>query len=49
MSHFTTVETKITDLVCLERALKDLGYAFSRGENNRPPEVTTRRMGMIDW
>lgn len=29
MSHFTTVETKIKDLVTLKLALKDLGYAFS--------------------
>ncbi len=32
MSHFTTVETKIKDLVCLKQALKDLGYAFSEAE-----------------
>jgi len=32
MSHFTTVETKIKDLVCLKKALKDLGYAFSEAE-----------------
>lgn len=28
MSHFTTVETKINDLVCLKEALKDLGLGF---------------------
>ena len=28
MSHFTTVETKINDLVCLKRALEDLGLLF---------------------
>lgn len=32
MSHFTTVETKIKDLVALERALKDLGYDFAKAE-----------------
>lgn len=32
MSHFTTVETKIKDLVCLKQALKDLGYEFSEAE-----------------
>lgn len=32
MSHFTTVETKIKDLVCLKAALKDLGYAFEEAE-----------------
>jgi hypothetical protein len=28
LSHFTTVETKINDLVCLKRALEDLGLLF---------------------
>lgn len=32
MSHFTTVETKIHDLICLELALKDLNYAYSKAE-----------------
>ena len=32
MSHFTAVETKITDLICLELALKDLGYAYTKAE-----------------
>ncbi len=32
MSHFTTVETKIKDLVCLKAALKDLGYEFAEAE-----------------
>ena len=32
MSHFTTVQTQIHDLVCLREALKDLGYAFSEAE-----------------
>jgi hypothetical protein len=32
MSHFTTVETKIKDLVCLKAALKDLGYEFVEAE-----------------
>jgi hypothetical protein len=32
MSHFTTVETKIKDLVALELALKDLGYTFTHAE-----------------
>lgn len=35
MSHFTTVETKIHDLVALELALKDLGYAFTVAEENQ--------------
>ncbi len=29
MSHFTAVKTKIKDLACLVRALKDLNYEFS--------------------
>jgi hypothetical protein len=29
MSHFTTVKTKINDLLCLKRALKDLNIAFT--------------------
>ncbi len=32
MSHFTKVETKIKDLVCLKKALKDLGYEFTEAE-----------------
>lgn len=32
MSHFTTVETKIKDLVALKAALKDLGYDFTENE-----------------
>ena len=32
MSHFTTVETKIKDLVALKAALKDLGYEFEHNE-----------------
>jgi hypothetical protein len=35
MSHFTTVETKITDLVALELALKDLNYAFTKAEEHQ--------------
>lgn len=32
MSHFTNVQTKIKDLVCLKAALKDLGYEFTEAE-----------------
>lgn len=35
MSHFTSVKTKIKDLICLERALKDLGYDFSVATNEQ--------------
>ena len=32
MSHFTTVQTKIHDIVCLKLALKDLGLAFTEAQ-----------------
>jgi hypothetical protein len=32
MSHFTTVQTKIHDMVCLREVLKDLGYAFTEAQ-----------------
>ncbi len=32
MSHFTTVQTQIKDLVALKAALKDLNYAFTEAE-----------------
>ena len=35
MSHFTSVKTKIKDLVCLQRALKDLGYAYSEASEEQ--------------
>lgn len=35
MSHFATVETKINDLVCLKRALEDLGLAFEEATANQ--------------
>jgi len=35
MSHFTTVETKINDLVCLKRALEDIGLLFEEGSQNQ--------------
>ena len=37
MSHFTKVQTKIKDLVCLRKALVDLGYEFA--ENTAGVEV----------
>lgn len=39
MSHFTTVETKINDLVCLKRALEDLGLAFEEATENQMATV----------
>lgn len=30
MSHFTTVETRISDLACLTRALDDLGLRYEK-------------------
>ncbi|HIN86895.1 MAG TPA: DUF1257 domain-containing protein [Myxococcales bacterium] len=35
MSHFTTVKTKINDLVCLKRALKDLDIAFTEASQEQ--------------
>ena len=35
MSHFTTVETKINDLVALKRALADLNIQFTEAEVNQ--------------
>ncbi len=35
MSHFTTVETKINDLQCLTRALKDLGYVYTEAQQGQ--------------
>src|SRR4051794_37184118 len=35
MSHFTTVETKINDLVCLKRALEEVGLTFEEGTENQ--------------
>ncbi|MBI5608622.1 MAG: DUF1257 domain-containing protein [Deltaproteobacteria bacterium] len=32
MSHFTTVQTKINNLMRLELVLKELGFAFSKAE-----------------
>ncbi len=39
MSHFTTVQTKIHDLVCLKQALEDLGYAFAEAEAGQTVKV----------
>ncbi len=39
MSHFTSVKTKIRDLVCLERALEDLGYTFTKAQGEQLVKV----------
>lgn len=39
MSHFTSVKTKIKDLVCLIRALKDLNYNFSQATQEQQVHV----------
>lgn len=39
MSHFTTVETKINDLVCLKQALEDLGMTFEESTENQMATV----------
>jgi len=39
MSHFTTVQTQIHDLVCLKEALADLGYVFTEAEAHQSVRV----------
>ena len=39
MSHFTSVQTKINDLVCLTRALKDLNINFSEATEEQLVKV----------
>jgi len=39
MSHFTTVQTKIHDVVCLKEALKDLGFQFTEAESGHKIQV----------
>jgi hypothetical protein len=39
VSHFTSVKTKIKDMVCLVRALKDLGYNFTQAEEGQSVRV----------
>ena len=39
MSHFTSVKTKIRDLVCLKRALEDLNYAYSEAAQGQTVTV----------
>lgn len=39
MSHFTTVETKINDLVCLKQALEDLGITVEEASQNQMATV----------
>lgn len=39
MSHFTTVKTKINDLVCLKRALNDLDIAFTEATEEQKASV----------
>ena len=35
MSHFTTVQTKIKDLVLLKRVLKELGFVFEEAKEGQ--------------
>ncbi|MFQ6111965.1 MAG: DUF1257 domain-containing protein [Nitrospinota bacterium] len=32
MSHFTQIQTKITDLNCLKTALEDIGFSYREGD-----------------
>ncbi len=34
MSHFTTVKTKLKDLVCVKQAVEDLGLTFVEGKED---------------
>ena len=35
MSHFTSVKTKIRDLICLKRALDDLAYTYDEATDEQ--------------
>jgi hypothetical protein len=35
VSHFTSVKTKIKDLVCLIRAIEQLGYTYTKAEEHQ--------------
>ncbi len=39
MSHFSSVKTKIKNVICLQRALKDLGYEFQFAEEGQVVQV----------
>jgi len=39
MSHFTTVQTKINNLMRLEQVLKELGFAFTKAEQGQEVHV----------
>lgn len=39
MSHFTSVKTKIRNMSCLIRALKDLGYTYTLAEEHQQVHV----------
>lgn len=39
MSHFTTVQSKITNLARLEAVLKELGYAYAKAEAGQTVHV----------
>jgi len=39
MSHFTNVQTKLKDLVCLKAALEDLGLAYTEAEAGQKVQV----------
>ena len=48
MSHFTSVQTKIKDLVCLKQALVDLGYQFTEAKVDQQVHVLGYRMQKAD-
>ena len=48
MSHFTSVKTKIRDLVCLLQAIDDLGYTYSKAEAEQLVHVRGYRSQSTD-
>jgi hypothetical protein len=42
MSHFTKVQTQITDLVCLKKALEQLGWKYKTAEQSAEAGVVVR-------
>jgi microsomal dipeptidase-like Zn-dependent dipeptidase len=48
MSHFTTVQTKIKDVVVLKQALTDLGYQFTEAKVDQKVHVLGYRMQKAD-
>lgn len=39
MSHFTTVETQLRDVICLKQAIEDLGFEYVEAETEQGVQV----------